>query len=84
MSVKDAPPAVRDLPPSAKLVYIALKDGEKTQQQLVEEMAVTRQTVRSAITRLKGAGVVRSRPSPTDARYVLYSLSVSEEKSSSQ
>jgi DNA-binding MarR family transcriptional regulator len=69
--------AIRDLPPSAKLVAKVLEyDGTLTQSQLAEETMLPPRTVRYALTRLEEQGVVESRFSFSDARKRLYSLSV--------
>ncbi|MFC6732130.1 MULTISPECIES: helix-turn-helix domain-containing protein [unclassified Haladaptatus] len=67
--------AVRDLPPSAKLVAKMLDYNETlTQGQLVEETLLPPRTVRYALNRLEDAGAVSSRFSFTDARKRLYTL----------
>ncbi|WP_136588536.1 winged helix-turn-helix domain-containing protein [Salinigranum halophilum] len=69
--------AVRDLPPSAKLVAKVL-DYEDTlsQSQIAEETLLPARTVRYALTRLEDEGVVESRFSFSDARKRLYRLTV--------
>ena len=67
--------ALRDLPPSAKLVAKTLEyDGSLTQSQLGHETLLPSRTVRDALTNLEDAGVVESRPSVMDARKRVYSL----------
>ena len=69
--------AVRELPPSAKLVAKVLEYNDTmTQQQLAEETLLPARTVRYALNRLDEAGVVDSRFSFADARKRLYSLSI--------
>jgi DNA-binding MarR family transcriptional regulator len=69
--------AVRDLPPSAKLVAKVLEyDGGQTQSQLAEETLLPARTVRYALTRLEDAGVVDSRFSFNDARKRIYTLTI--------
>lgn len=69
--------AVRDLPPSAKLVAKVLDYNDTlTQSQLAEETLLPPRTVRYALSRLEDAGVVESRFSFSDARKRLYSLTV--------
>lgn len=69
--------AVRDLPPSAKLVAKALEYNERlTQSQLAEETLLPPRTVRYALTRLEDCDVVHSRFSFTDARKRVYSLDI--------
>ena len=77
----DAPPTVRDLPPSAKLVYLVLgeENEKKTQQQLARETTLPARTVRFALTRLENTDVIRSRPSVRDARQSVYWVAVSEQ-----
>ncbi len=67
--------ALKELPPSAKLVAKALEyRGSLTQSELAEETLLPSRTVRYALTRLDEAGVVESRFSFTDARKRIYSL----------
>lgn len=69
--------AVRELPPSAKLVAKVLDDHEQlTQSQLADETLLSTRTVRGAVGRLEDAGVVDSRVSFTDARKQLYWLTI--------
>jgi len=66
---------LRDLPPSAKLVYKVLEyDDALTQGQLTEETLLPARTVRYALTRLEEADLVAARFSFTDARKRIYSL----------
>lgn len=67
--------AVRDLPPSAKLVYKALEyEGSMTQSQLVAETMLPARTVRDALSRLEDAGAVEERIFIPDARKSTYAL----------
>ena len=69
--------AVRDLPPSAKLVAKVLDYNDTlTKSELAEETLLPPRTVRYALSRLEDAGVVESRFSFSDARKRLYSLTV--------
>ncbi|MFB6280612.1 MAG: winged helix-turn-helix domain-containing protein [Haloferacaceae archaeon] len=69
--------AVRDLPPSAKLVAKVLDhDDRLTQGELAEETRLPPRTVRYALSRLEEAGAVESRFSFADARKRVYELSV--------
>jgi len=69
--------AVRDLPPSAKLVAKVLDYNDTlTQSQLAEETLLPPRTVRYALTRLEDVGVVDSRFSFSDARKRLYRLKI--------
>ena len=71
--------AIRELPPSAKLVAKVLAyEGTLTQKQLMEETMLPARTVRYALTRLEEQGVVESRFSFTDARQRLYTLVVEQ------
>ena len=66
---------LRELPPSAKLVYKVLKyDDALTQGELTEETLLPARTVRYALSRLEEADLVASRFSFTDARKRIYSL----------
>ena len=70
-----APEALRELPPSAKLVAKVLEYNDTlTQRQLAEETLLPPRTVRYALTRLEDAGVVDSRYSFVDARKRVYTL----------
>ncbi len=67
--------AVRELPPSAKLVAKVLEyHGQMTQQELATETMLPTRTVRYALTRLEDIGVVESRISFADARKRIYTL----------
>lgn len=69
--------AVRELPPSAKLVAKALEYNEQlTQQQLADETLLPPRTVRYALNRLEEVEVVDSRFSFTDARKRIYTLAL--------
>lgn len=71
VSVED----VRDLPPSAKLVFKTLEyQGKLTQKQLVEETMLSARTVRFAINKLADAEVVTSQINIHDARQQIYTL----------
>lgn len=67
--------ALRESPPSAKLVAKVLEyDGPLTQQELAEESLLPTRTVRYAVSELEEVGVVQSRISFTDARKRVYRL----------
>lgn len=69
--------AVRELPPSSKLVAKVLDDHETlTQSELADETLLSTRTVRGAVERLKEVGVVDSRVSFTDARKQQYRLTI--------
>ena len=69
--------AVRDLPPSAKLVAKVLEyKGTLTQSQLADETLLPPRTVRYALNRLEEVGVVDSRFSFADARKRIYTLTI--------
>jgi DNA-binding MarR family transcriptional regulator len=69
--------AVRELPPSAKLVAKVLEYNDRlTQSQLAEETLLPPRTVRYALSRLEEVGVVESRFSFADARKRIYALSI--------
>ncbi len=69
--------AVRELPPSAKLVAKVLEYNDTlTQSELAEETLLPPRTVRYALSRLEDADVVESRFSFSDARKRLYSLNI--------
>ena len=69
--------AVRDLPPSAKLVAKTLEYNDAlTQSQLAEETLLPPRTVRYALNRLEDVDVVSSRFSFADARKRIYTLTI--------
>lgn len=69
-------PAVRDLPPSCKLVWMVLdRDGEIMRQDIREITGMTRGQVEYAVTRLVAEGIAEKRRYPQNAQYMLYSLS---------
>lgn len=66
---------ISDLPPSAKLVYKVLEyDGPLTQKGIVEESMLSARTVRYALERLDGVGVIEEDVYFADARQNLYEL----------
>lgn len=67
--------ALREQPPSAKLVAKVLgEDTELSQDTIVEETLLPRRTVSYALNRLEDAGLVSSRRHLTDPRKQKYSL----------
>lgn len=71
--------ALRDVPPSAKLVAKTLEyEGELTQAELAEQSLLPDRTVRSALADLQEADLVSSRVSITDARQQLYTLDAAD------
>jgi len=67
--------ALKELPPSAKLVLKVLQYNDAlTQNQIAEETLLPPRTVRYALTRLEEVDAVDSRFSFADARKRLYSL----------
>lgn len=69
--------AVRDLPPSAKLVAKILEYNDSlTQSELADETLLPPRTVRYALNRLEEVGVVESRFSFADARKRIYTLDI--------
>ena len=76
-ATEDGWDAVRDLPPSAKLVAKTLEYNDAlTQSELAEETLLPPRTVRYALNRLEDVDVVDSRFSFTDARKRIYSLDI--------
>lgn len=76
----EVPAVLEDLPPSGKLVGLALAgaDGELTQKQIIQATKLSGRTVRDALDRLEDHDGVtlRRRHSASDARQDLYWLSV--------
>ncbi|MUV59445.1 helix-turn-helix domain-containing protein [Halobacterium sp. CBA1126] len=67
--------AIRELPPSAKLVAKVLEHNDAlTQRELAERTLLPDRTVRYALSRLEEADAVTARFSVTDARKQVYSL----------
>ena len=76
-ATEDGWDAVRDLPPSAKLVAKTLEYNDTlTQSELAEETLLPPRTVRYALNRLEDVDVVDSRFSFADARKRIYSLDI--------
>jgi predicted transcriptional regulator len=68
-----------DLPPSAKLVFKVLEyDGPLTQKGIVEESMLSARTVRYALERLEGVGVVEEDVYFADARQNLYEIDLTD------
>lgn len=69
--------AVREMPPSAKLVAKVLEYNDTLSQgQIAEESLLPPRTVRYALTRLEEQDIVESRFSFSDARKRIYSLNI--------
>lgn len=67
--------AVRDAPPSAKLVYDVLDEhNEATVAEIREEWHLAESTTHDGLAYLDEAGVLETRNSHTDARQTVYSL----------
>lgn len=67
--------AIRDLPPSAKLVYKVLEyHGAQTQKQIADRSMLSTRTARYALEQLEDAGIVDSEIHIPDARQKMYSL----------
>jgi len=68
--------ALRELPPSAKLVAKVLEysDDPLPQSELTEKTLLPDRTVRYALTRLEEADLIKSRHSLSDARKHVYTL----------
>jgi DNA-binding MarR family transcriptional regulator len=66
---------VRELPPSAKLVFKVLEyNGGLTQKRIVEKSRLSQRTVRDALDRLLEADLVEKEVYIPDARQSLYRL----------
>jgi DNA-binding MarR family transcriptional regulator len=69
-----------ELPPSAKLVYIVLREnGPMTQSDIRDESMLPPRTVRYAIGRLKETDALTEQIHLKDARQVIYEISASNE-----
>jgi predicted transcriptional regulator len=79
MAGTDEEEGLDDLPPSAKLVFKVLEyNGPLTQKGIVEESMLSARTVRYALERLEGIGIVDEDVYFADARQNLYQLTVPE------
>lgn len=66
---------LKELPPSAKLVAKVLEiDSPLTHAELVEESLLPDRTVRYALDRLEGEGLVNSRTNYRDTRKQIYAI----------
>lgn len=75
LTTETAPEAVRDVPPSAKLVVKVLThEGSLTQSRLATETMLSARTVRYALNQLEDRDLVTSEISFMDARQKVYSL----------
>lgn len=73
MTEATLPDGLEGLPPSAKLVALALQaGGPATQAALVERTRAAPRTVRFALARLDEAGYLEQRPCLQDARQDIY------------
>ncbi|MFP9062582.1 ArsR family transcriptional regulator [Natrialbaceae archaeon A-chndr2] len=73
--MSEARASIRDLPPSAKLVYSVLEHHDQmTQQELAAETMLPDRTVRHALDRLESVDSIDREISFRDARQSLYSL----------
>ncbi|MFP8890506.1 ArsR family transcriptional regulator [Natrialbaceae archaeon A-CW2] len=73
--MSEARASIRDLPPSAKLVYLVLEHHDRmTQQELAAETMLPDRTVRHALDRLESVDSIDREISFRDARQSLYSL----------
>jgi len=71
---------LNDLPPSAKLVFKVLEyNGTLTQKGIVEESMLSARTVRYALERLEGIGLVEEDVYFADARQNIYELTAAAE-----
>jgi DNA-binding MarR family transcriptional regulator len=66
-----------DLPPSAKLVYLVLREcGPMTQRDITEESMLPPRTARYAINRLKELDILTEQIHIRDARQIVYEIPV--------
>lgn len=80
--VETVPDGLREMPPSAKLVFVTLRyEGALTQTELAESSLLPARTVRYALDALREAGIVEERLYIQDARKRLYVLTVDDERS---
>ncbi|RDI69508.1 winged helix-turn-helix domain-containing protein [Halopelagius longus] len=82
--VDNAPDELREMPPSAKLVFVTLHyEGPLTQGQIADESLLPTRTVRYALETLREEDLVERRFYIQDARKRLYALTERDEQSES-
>ena len=82
--IDSAPDELRELPPSAKLVFVTLEqEGPLTQREVATESLLPVRTVRHALETLQEAGLVVGRPYVLDARKRVYVLTDPDGRSES-
>jgi transcription initiation factor IIE alpha subunit len=75
VGLQEAPEAVQELPPSAKLAWLVLEEIEPaTQADLCEHTTMPERTVRDALNRLLDREVVTAKPKLSDPRQSLYTV----------
>lgn len=74
----DTDTQIRDLPPSAKLVYKVLEyNPDLTQKQIVNKTRLSQRTVRDGLDRLIDGEIVEKNLYAQDARQNLYAITTS-------
>lgn len=74
-AVEVNPEVIKDMPPSAKLVYKALVyEGEMTQKEIIAETYLPARTVRYAIDILLEKNMISLKPNLNDVRQTVYSV----------
>jgi len=75
MTLKIETDDVRELPPSAKLVYLILQEtGPCTQAEISNRAQLPRRTVRHALAKLQDSALIEAQPYLGDARQNLYDI----------
>ncbi|AFZ74539.1 helix-turn-helix domain-containing protein [Natronobacterium gregoryi] len=69
---KQLPQEVRDLPPSARLIWLALEDGPMTVDELQVSTGCSKKRIRDCARELEEEGLVESQTSLRDARKSIY------------
>jgi transcriptional antiterminator len=77
--------AIKELPPSAKLVFVVLEhEGPLTQQEITEKSRLSARTARYALNQLNDLNVISEDIYFPDARQQLYELTIDNPRKSSR
>jgi len=76
----EIPDSLDDAPPSAKLVFVVLRNADETlaQHEIADRTKLDARQVRTALVILDEHGLVSERPNMTDLREKYYSLETPE------
>ena len=73
-SALDLPPSVRELPPTARLVFVALREAEGPvgRSELLAQTAACEDSLHRALNNLDDRGLIEQAPHPADRRRQQY------------